>query len=387
MLDFIARKFIKNHEKTSDITVRSSYLTLVGIMGIINNIILFTVKLLIGVFMNSIAIISDAVNSFSDIGSSGIVVASAVAAKRRPDKEHPFGHGRMEYILTLIMSMVIMMVGWELVTASYEKIINPKPIEFSWPLIITLAASLIIKLWIYAYNKYFGKKINSNLLVATAKDSMNDVLSTSAVIVSSAAAYLLKWNIDGWIGGAVSLLIIWTGFGIAKDAIKTLIGSPPDSEVFEQVRAIILEKDGIFGVHDLVLHDYGPGHIVGTAHVEVSDTVNIVDIHEVIDKIEDEVLDKLGIAIVLHTDPISTSCAETAKARANVDKIIADYSEKLSYHDFRLTKNGGEFIVHMELAIPYGTALARQDEITREISEKIRALDCRYVPVVKPENG
>ena len=304
MIKFIIKRFIKNYQDIDDINVREDYTVLSGILGIINNLILFFVKLIIGLVINSIAVISDAFNNLSDMGTSIVTIFGAKLSNRPPDREHPYGHGRFEYIASLVVSFIIFAVGLQLLRSSFNKVINPQKVMFSWTSIIILLASISIKLWMFSYNKYIGKQIDSSINRAIAYDSLNDVLSTSAVVVGTIIGNYVIFPIDGFLGIVISIIIIYSAFTIAKDSVHLILGPAPDPKTIEDINFIVLAGNGIKGTHDLIVHDYGPGRISASIHAEVSDNVNIVEIHNEIDKIEKEIKSKLGISIVIHMDPI-----------------------------------------------------------------------------------
>lgn len=304
MIKFIIKRFIKNYQDIDDINVREDYTVLSGTLGIINNLILFFVKLIIGLVINSIAVISDAFNNLSDMGTSIVTIFGAKLSNRPPDREHPYGHGRFEYIASLVVSFIIFAVGLQLLRSSFNKVINPQEVMFSWTSIIILLASISIKLWMFSYNKYIGKQIDSSINRAIAYDSLNDVLSTSAVVVGTIIGNYVIFPIDGFLGIVISIIIIYSAFTIAKDSVHLILGPAPDPKTIEDINFIVLAGNGIKGTHDLIVHDYGPGRISASIHAEVSDNVNIVEIHNEIDKIEKEIKSKLGISIVIHMDPI-----------------------------------------------------------------------------------
>lgn len=304
MIHIFIKQFINDYKNVDDSIVREKYGVLSGVLGIFCNLILFIVKLSIGLIMNSIAITSDAFNNLSDMGSSIITVIGAKMSNQVPDEEHPFGHGRFEYIASLIISFIIMVVGFELLKNAFDKILNPEPVEFNFLLIGILTISILVKVWMYSYNKYIGKLIDSKLNMATAYDSLNDVIATGAVIMTTVIGKFLDFPIDGIAGLAVSLLIIYTGFSVAKDTVNILLGMSPSEELVENISEYILRGEIIDGLHDLKVHDYGPGRSLASVHVEVSDQLDLVTAHEAIDKIEKEILNELGVDIVLHIDPM-----------------------------------------------------------------------------------
>lgn len=304
MIKILIKTFVKDYNNTSDIKVREAYGTLAGIIGIICNMILFSTKLTIGFLMNSIAISSDAFNNLSDTGSSMVALIGAKLSGKDPDFEHPYGHGRFEYIASLIISFIIMLVGIELLKSSFDKVLNPEPITFNPILITILVLSILIKVWMFSYNRYIGHKIDSGVNRATAADSLNDVLATSAVVLTTLIGHVFGLYLDGYAGVVVSLLIIYAGFQIAKDTVNVLLGMSPSEEVVEAINAIIKGNSNIVGVHDLKVHDYGPGRTVASVHTELSDQTNLVKAHSIIDGLEKKIFKELGIDIVIHVDPI-----------------------------------------------------------------------------------
>ena len=304
MIKILIKTFVKDYNNTSDIKVREAYGTLAGIIGIICNMILFSTKLTIGFLMNSIAISSDAFNNLSDTGSSMVALIGAKLSGKDPDFEHPYGHGRFEYIASLIISFIIMLVGIELLKSSFDKVLNPEPITFNPILIAILVLSILIKVWMFSYNRYIGHKIDSGVNRATAADSLNDVIATSAVVLTTLIGQVFELYLDGYAGVVVSLLIIYAGFQIAKDTVNVLLGMSPSEEVVEAINTIIKGNSNIVGVHDLKVHDYGPGRTVASVHAELSDQTNLVKAHSIIDGLEKKIFKELGIDIVIHVDPI-----------------------------------------------------------------------------------
>lgn len=274
-------------------------------MGISCNLFLFLLKLFVGLYINSIAVISDAFNNFSDFGSSLITILGAKFSSRPPDRGHPHGHGRYEYIASLVVSFMIFMVGLQIVRSSIDKIINPEDVQLNTLSIIILLVSVSVKIWMFHYNKYISKIINSSVNKAAAYDSLNDAIATGTVFIATTAGKYVDFPmIDGLIGLTISLLIIYTGFKIARDSVNLLLGSSPDPELIEKINTLVLKGKYIKGTHDLKVHDYGPGNIIASIHAEVSDDVNIVDVHSEIDNIEKEIKKELGVNIVIHMDPV-----------------------------------------------------------------------------------
>lgn len=387
MIKILIKRYIADYENVNNKDVREKYGILAGGLGIVCNLFLFVLKIVIGLFMNSIAIISDAINNLSDMCSSVISIASSKISNMKADREHPFGHGRVEYIASLIVSFIILLVGFELFKTSINKIFNPETIKFSFPLFIILVASILVKIWMYAYNKYIGKKINSSIISTTATDSLNDCIATSAVIISLIVGQFTTLPIDGIMGVIVSALIMYTGLKVAKEITGILIGQPPSKEFICDIAEFVMSYEGIVGVHDFLAHDYGPGAIVASLHAEVPDDINIVKIHETIDEIEKEVLDRYGVLLVIHMDPISLNCEKTTKTRGIVEKIVSEMSSEFSIHDFRMVDGENSINLIFDLVVPIEMSTDNKKKILEELREKIKEIDIRYNIVVQLDNG
>lgn len=376
LIRLIIRRFIPDSENTEDQRVRTQYGTLAGTLGVICNIFLFAVKLTIGLLMHSIAIISDAVNNLSDTGSSLVTIIGTRMANRRADKEHPFGHGRMEYVSALIVSFLIVIVGFELLRTSVDQIIHPEPVELKLPLLLILLLSMLVKGWMFSYNRYMGKKINSAVLSAAASDSLNDMFATAAVIVSAVAAKFVSFPIDAIAGGIVSLLIMYTGYGVARSTIDLLLGAAPDEELVRKIEQTVLSADSVVGIHDLVVHDYGPGRIMASCHAEVPDDANILHIHEVIDATEEQISSELGIVMVIHMDPVTVNNEKVDALKAMVISVVQGVDKNYSIHDFRITDGERHINILFDLAIPCNVLPA----VRTEQVELIRARICEREP-------
>lgn len=365
----LIRLFIKDSDNVTDRNVREKYTILAGGCGLVCNTLLFALKLFIGMAMNSIAIMGDAFNNLSDTGSCFVAIIGAKLSNRKPDKEHPFGHGRIEYLSSLIVSFLIMLVGFELIKTSVNKLRNPEPLAVSPVLMIILCVSVLVKLWMYFSYRYMGKRIGSVVLEANSRDSLNDVISTSAVIAATWIGALTKLPADGVIGIAVSLMIMYSGFGIAKETITLLLGKPAEPSVVENIERIISEPTEIVGIHDLVIHDYGPGRNFASVHAEIPDDSDIVKAHEIIDRLEKQVKSQLGIELVIHTDPISVNCEQTIQLRKIVEDILSEENDDFSVHDFRITNGVENVNLIFDMVVPFGT----KAEKIRELSDKIRS--------------
>ena len=386
MIDFLIRKFVPNAHQTGDETVRERYGVLAGTLGVICNLLLFAVKLPIGMITGSMAITSDAFNNISDMGSSLVAVIGARLSGRRPDREHPFGHGRIEYISSLIISFIIMMVGLELFQGSGEKIINPEEVSMNPVLIGILILSMLVKVWMFSYNRYIGKKIYSSVMRATAQDSLNDVAATGAVVISSVVSPYLPFPVDGVVGLLMSLLILYSGFGIARDTINVLLGTKADPELARKIADMVMQGQGIVGVHDLIVHDYGPGRTMASVHAEVPDDINIVKIHEVIDAMEHRIYQALGVEIVIHCDPISVNNERTAQLMEQVKQAVKQVNPAFHIHDFRLTDGENRINLIFDMVVP--CELSGEDRVSavEQVSRAMSQLDARYRCVIQVDN-
>lgn len=381
MIKFLVKKFIPDFENVANPTVREKYGVLGGVLGIICNFFLFALKLTVGLLMGSIGVISDAVNNLSDTASSIIVIAGTKLSNMRPDEEHPFGHGRIEYISSLIVSFIIMLVGFELLKSSAAKIFSPEPIKFNIYLVIILGASVIVKLWMAYYNRYLSGKIGSGVLRAAATDSLIDAISTSIVVISVVAGRYLSFPLDAVMGVLFSLLVIYSGFGIAKDTVDVLLGSAPDMEMVDKITEKIMSCEEVVGVHDLIVHDYGPSRKMASVHAEVPDNADIVKIHELIDKLEQDISRELGVHTVIHMDPITTGCEIVSGLKKIVVDIVKSVDERLDIHDFRMTDGENRINLIFDLEIPF-SLMKEKEQILSQIKEKLSAVDERYVAVI-----
>lgn len=382
MIKFLSRTFVKDSENVSDKNVRQGYCVLGGVLGAVCNLFLFGLKLAVGTVMNSIAVTSDAFNNLSDMGSCLVAIIGAKMSTRLPDREHPFGHGRIEYISSLIVSFMILLVGFELFKGSVEKIANPEDVVFSLPMIIILAASVLVKLWMYFCYSYIAKKINSTVMKATARDSINDVISTSAVVAATVIGSFLPFPIDGFIGIAVAGYIIYGGYNLAKETIDLLLGTPPSQETIDELAAIITEPEEIVGLHDLMVHDYGPGRVFASVHAEVPDDADVVHIHEVVDAIERKIFLETGVRMVIHTDPISVNNEYVDGIKSTVLECVREVDPEAAIHDFRITDGENRINVIFDLVISSTNKPAELERIEEKIKELIRIRDERFCPVI-----
>ena len=334
--NFLIKRFVKNYDNVSDVKVRGSYANLAGIVGIITNLMLFIIKLSVGLFSNSISILADAFNNLSDAASSIITIIGFKMANKPADAEHPFGHGRIEYITAMIVSFMVMLVGLQFVKTSFQKIINPTPVTFElWPFILLLI-SIGFKFWLSKFNKSIGNKINSSTLKATATDAMGDVFTSTTVVISFLISKFTTLPIDGYIGIIVALAIVYSGFSLIKETLSPLLGEPPDPVLVSDITDMVMSYENITGIHDLIVHNYGPGRIMASIHAEIPSNIDIMEIHHIIDTAEREISKKLNIYLVIHMDPICVDTDEIIEARNMVQDVLSKYEEVKSFHDFRV---------------------------------------------------
>jgi len=387
MIRFLIKKFVPNYDMTENRDVREKYGVLAGGLGIACNLFLFVLKLIIGLLMNSIAVVSDAINNLSDMCSSLITIVGAKMSNRRADREHPFGHGRAEYVASLIVSIIIIMVGFSLFTTSIEKIVFPEPLQFQLILFIILTASILVKFWMFLYNRYMGKLINSSMLQAAATDSLNDCMSTTAVVISVLLGKWITFPLDGVMGLIVSGLILYSGFKVAKEICGVLIGRAPSKEMIDKIEQMVLSGEGIVGVHDFMGHDYGPGVVIASIHAEVPDDVDIVKVHEVIDEIEKRAGDELGVTLVIHMDPVSLNCEKTNLAKELVTRVVTEINPKFTIHDFRMVDGEKNVNLVFDLVVPIEMTSEERKQVLELIREKVKEEDSRYCLVVQVDNA
>ena len=385
MITLLARLFLKPDGK-SEADLRKAYGVLCGAAGIGLNILLFLGKFFAGTLAGSIAITADAFNNLSDAGSSFVTMLGFQLAGQKPDSDHPFGHGRIEYLSGLGVSLLILLMGFELAKSSLEKILHPQPVEFDLLVLAILAVSIAVKLYMFFYNHRLGKKLNSSAMLATATDSLSDTVATTAVLVATLVGHFSGLMIDGWAGILVALFILWSGFNAARDTINPLLGTPPTHEFVEEIRDLVMAHPAIIGIHDLIVHDYGPGRVMISLHAEVSAAGNVLDIHDEIDNVEKELQEKLGCHAVIHMDPIVIDDGVTADTRKRVQALVHCIDDQISIHDFRMVVGPTHTNVIFDAVVPFGFHLA-DDEVAKKIQDAVRALDGNYYAVVTVERS
>ncbi len=377
MTELFVRLFIRDYKNVENAIVRQKYGMLGGMVGIFCNILLFLAKLFAGLLTSSISITADAFNNLSDAGSCVVSAVGFKMAGRPADHEHPFGHGRIEYISGLIISFVIMLMGLELLKSSAEKIFSPQNVVFSWISFVILLISIGVKLWMGLFNRTLGNRIDSAAMKASAMDSISDVVATSVVALGMLISHFFSLQIDGYLGVLVAGFILYTGFQTAKDTLNPLLGEAPDKEFVESIEQSVLSYEGILGVHDLIVHNYGPGRSVISLHAEVSCEDDILEIHDMIDRIERDLKEKFSCEVVIHMDPIVTDDVETNRVHEKVVQLIGIIDPVLKIHDFRMVKGPTHTNLIFDVVVPYGFRL-NDEQLKEAILRAAKTLDESY---------
>ena len=382
--DFLIKKFVKNNEDIKNKAVRERYGYLGGLVGIFVNILLFIIKLSVGLFSNSIAVIADAINNLSDVGASLVTIFGFKLSSKPADEEHPFGHGRIEYISGLIVAFLVLMVGFEFVKSSVDKIKNPGQIDFSIISLILLSLSIVLKLWLSKFYKTVGNRINSSALKASSVDSISDVISSTTVIISLILSKFISFPIDGYMGLIVSFIILYAGYNLIKDTLNPLLGSAPDEELVEEIHNKLLAYDHIDGTHDLMVHNYGPGRIIATIHAEIPQDISIVAAHEVIDRAEKELSAELDIHLVIHMDPVTTDNKEILEAKEELNTVLDHFPYILSFHDFRVVGEGNYKNLIFDVVVSRDFIITKESqiELQRSINKKLKELHPNHNAIV-----
>ena len=385
MISLLARLFLKT-ENRDEAAIRKGYGLLCGAVGIGLNVLLFAGKFFAGTLSGSIAITADAFNNLSDAGSSFVTLLGFQLAGQKPDSDHPFGHGRIEYLSGLAVAMMILLMGFELAKSSLDKILHPAPIDSSWLVIAILCVSIAVKLYMSFYNRALGKKLNAPAMLATAADSLSDSVATTAVLIATLVGRFSGAMIDGWCGMLVAAFILWSGFNAAKDTIDPLLGTPPTHEFVDEIKHLVMAHPAIIGIHDLIVHDYGPGRVMISLHAEVSASENVLELHDEIDNVESELREKLGCEAVIHMDPIVTDDGVTEDTRKRVASLVHCIDEAINIHDFRMVAGPSHTNVIFDAVVPYGFRLT-DSEVAEKIKTAVRTLDGNYFAVVKVERS
>ena len=387
MTQFLIRCFIKRPDDVKDAAVRTAYGNLASLVGMACNILLCIGKLLAGTLFGSIAIMADALNNLSDASSNVVSLIGFRLAAKAPDAEHPYGHARYEYLAGLVVSVTILAIGLSLLKESALKVLHPTPVAFSWLSIGVLAASILVKLWMSGFNRAVGKKINSETLMATAADSRNDVLTTGAVLLSTILCSLTGYGImDGIMGVGVAAFILWSGWGLVMDTLSPLLGESPSPELVEHIERTVMSYPGVLGVHDLMVHDYGPGHQFASLHVEFPAETDPLTAHDVIDNIEKDFLKKDRLQVTIHYDPIVTADASVGVLRARLKEHARQLDPRLSIHDLRIVPGDSHTNVLFDLVFPAGYT-GDIDQMLAKMCQFVKEQDPKYCCVVKVEQS
>lgn len=381
MVTLLAKIFVRGNEDKN--AVRQAYGMLCGVLGIVLNVMLFTGKFIAGLLSNSIAITADAVNNLSDAGSSFVTLIGFKLAGQKPDTEHPYGHGRMEYISGLVVAGAILLMGYELAKDSISKIITPQETEFSWLIVGILVASIGVKIYMFFYNNAVAKKIESPAMAATAKDSLSDSIATGVVLISALISHYTSIKIDGYCGLLVALLIFYAGYGAAKDTLNPLLGQKASEEFEQEIEDLVMAHEEICGIHDLFVHDYGPGRQIISLHAEVSSDSDIMMIHDVIDNIENELRTKLGCDVTIHMDPIVTNDEHVTSMKKNVLEIVKSIDERMTLHDFRMVEGPSHTNLLFDVVAPFDLKIT-DEELEKEVFVRTqKTLGKHYFTVIK----
>ncbi|MBQ3378946.1 MAG: cation transporter [Clostridia bacterium] len=378
MTEFLIKRFIKNANDINDPFVRGKYGALSGVSGIILNVLLFAAKLILGILSASVAITADAFNNLSDAGSSVVMLAGFKLSAAPADKAHPFGHGRIEYISGFIISLAIMLLGVEFIKTSWEKIMHPANVHFGTATAVILAVSILLKLWMYVFNKKLGARINSGAMKTAAADALSDAAATAAVLIGSAIGYHAGVPVDGYLGIAVAAFILFTGFNTARENVSSIIGAPPDESFVRDIKAEAESFPEILGIHDLVVHNYGPGNVMISFHAEVACDGDILKLHEAIDALELRLREKYGLEATIHMDPIVTDDKFTKEKKDEAERIVSQIDERLTIHDFRVVRTTAYTRLVFDVVMPYGFKTSPA-ELERRIDEAVSEKDpsCR----------
>ena len=386
MIQLLSRWLIHDRDNVSSPAVRRAYGTLCGAVGIALNILLFAGKFFAGQLSGSIAVTADAFNNLSDAGSSAVTLLGFRLAGKKPDTDHPFGHGRIEYISGLIVAGLILLMGVELAKSSLDKILHPEEVTFSLLALGIMAASVCVKLYMWLYNRQVGRRIHSAAMEATAMDSLSDTASTFAVLV---AMLIGKWTglaVDGYVGLVVALFILFSAYKAAKETLSPLLGQTPDPEFVDRIEQIVLSYPEVLNIHDLIVHDYGPGRMMISLHAEVSADGDLLQLHDVIDNAEHRLKKELGCMAVIHMDPIAVGDERTNALRMAVAEQVKTIDPRLTIHDFRIVPGPTHTNLIFDTVVPYDVKLPH-DQVQKRIGELVRQMDGNYFAVVQIDNS
>lgn len=374
MTNLLCRLFVRDRENVKDVRVRRAYGTLCSVVGILLNILLFTGKFLVGSLVGSVAIRADAVNNLTDACSQIISLVSFRIAAKPADRDHPFGHARMEYVASMAVAMLIVVIAYQLFRDSLDKLLSGIKTDFDWIAVAVLAVSMLVKLWLGLFNRAVGKKINSDVLRATMMDSLADVVATGAVLASSLIGHFAGVDVDGYVGILVALFIFVAGLRILNDTKNSILGEAPDGETVEAIRRVVMSYPEALGLHDMVVHNYGPGCIIASLHVEVDGSANVFDTHDAVDRMEKQLFDELGIHATAHMDPIVTDDPVVDELRAQVAAIVCRLDGALTIHDFRMVRGTTHTNLIFDVVAPFELGMSER-ELRETIAARVREID------------
>jgi len=378
----LMRLFVRNYQNTENVAVRASVGKLAGITGIACNVILFLMKLAVGILSGAVSVIADALNNLSDAASSVVTLLGFHLAQRPADSDHPYGHARYEYISGLTVAAMILVIGFELAKSAIAKIFTPTAVSFSTVTFVVLMCSIGIKLWMSVFFSTLGKKIGSGTLKATSVDSRNDVIASAAVLLGCVVERLFQWKIDGYVGLAVAIFIFYSGINVARETISALLGQQADKKLLDSIGRVVCDHEKVLGIHDLLVHDYGPGRCYASVHVELSADEDPLMCHDIIDHIEAEVLEKLNVNLVIHYDPVLENDAEWTTARQLTERLVKELDPSYSIHDFRLVRGASQTKLVFDLAIPYHASVDKK-AVKKQLDAMLTAQDLHYEAVIR----
>ena len=387
MTEFLVRHFVKEYTEIEKVSVRTAYGVLASVVGIFCNVLLFVVKWTIGYLLHSISVMADAFNNLSDAGSSVIGLVGVKMASKPADQDHPFGHGRIEYIAALIVAFLVMEVGFTFLKDAVGKIRNPEELRFQAVSVVILILSVGVKLWMCFFNRTLGRRIDSKVMLATSADALGDVVTTTATIASVLFFRITGVNIDGIVGLGVSLVVMWAGIGIAKDTLEPLIGEAVEPEEYARIKEFVEGYEGVLGSHDLIVHNYGPGRNMASIHAEVPNDVEIETSHEIIDRIERDAFRMLGVFLVIHMDPVETKDVHVMQVHSQVEQIVKALDPSVSIHDFRMINGEEQVNLIFDMEVPYEYDAKRQDELKTTLIKLLQITDPRYECVITAERS
>lgn len=387
MTDFLVKCFVKDYNNVEKVSVRTAYGVLSSVVGIFCNVFLFVIKFVMGNILHSVSVTTDAFNNLSDAGSSIISFIGVKVASKPADADHPFGHGRVEYIAALVVSFLVLEVGVTFLKDSIQKIGKPNPLHFQLVSIIILLLSIGVKLWLGAFNRKLGRKIDSKVMMAVFADSMGDVITTFATILSVVFFKITAINIDAFVGVGVALVVMWAGFGIARDTLEPLIGAAVDPDLYTKIKKFVEKYDGVEGTHDLIVHNYGPNKSMASIHAEVPNNVNIEVSHEIIDRIERNAIEQLGVFLVVHMDPIETKNKEVMRIHTQAEAALKALDVNCSIHDFRVVEGHDQINLIFDMVVPITYEAEHREQLREELIARLLEMDCRYRCIITVEHS